>query len=240
MNNNEIVIIIPTYNERDNIELLLPKIRSILPGVHILIVDDSSPDGTADAVRNIAQSTDGIHLLSRPKKEGLGRAYIAGFTWALEHSYKYIFEMDADFSHEPSFLPDFLEAIHENDLVIGSRYKSGVNVVNWPMSRLLLSYFANQFVRFVTGIPVHDSTAGFKCFKRGLLEKLPLERISSSGYSFQIEIHHFAWKNGFSIAEIPIVFTDRKIGVSKMSTNIILEALFLVWKLRLSAFLHRK
>ncbi|MBN1758817.1 MAG: polyprenol monophosphomannose synthase [Chitinispirillaceae bacterium] len=240
MNNNEIVIIIPTYNERDNIELLLPKIRSILPGVHILIVDDSSPDGTADAVRNIAQSTDGIHLLSRPKKEGLGRAYIAGFTWALEHSYKYIFEMDADFSHEPSFLPDFLEAIPENDLVIGSRYKSGVNVVNWPMSRLLLSYFANQFVRFVTGIPVHDSTAGFKCFKRGLLEKLPLERISSSGYSFQIEIHHFAWKNGFSIAEIPIVFTDRKIGVSKMSTNIILEALFLVWKLRLSAFLHRK
>lgn len=240
MDNSEIVIIIPTYNERDNIELLLPGIRATLPGVHILVVDDSSPDGTADIVHRIAQTTDGIFLLSRPKKEGLGRAYIAGFSWALKHSYNYVFEMDADFSHEPSFLPDFLDAIQTNDLVIGSRYKSGVNVINWPMSRLLLSYFANQFVRFVTGIPVHDSTAGFKCFRRKLLEKLPLKEISSSGYSFQIELHHFAWKKGFSITEIPIVFTDRKVGASKMSTNIILEALFLVWKLRLSTFLHRK
>lgn len=240
MDNSEIVIIIPTYNERDNIELLLPKIRTTLPGVHILVVDDSSPDGTADVVRRIAQDTEGIFLLSRSKKEGLGRAYIAGFSWALKHSYNYVFEMDADFSHEPSFLPDFLGAIQTNDLVIGSRYKSGVNVINWPMSRLLLSYFANQFVRFVTGIPVQDCTAGFKCFRRELLEKLPLKKISSSGYSFQIELHHFAWKHGFSIAEIPIVFTDRKIGASKMSTNIILEALFLVWKLRLSTFLHRK
>ena len=240
MNNSEIVIIIPTYNERDNIELLLPKICTTLPGVHILVVDDSSPDGTADAVRRIAQTAEGVFLLSRPKKEGLGRAYIAGFSWVLEHSYNYVFEMDADFSHEPSFLPDFLEAIQTNDLVIGSRYKSGVNVINWPMSRLLLSYFANQFVRLVTGIPVCDSTAGFKCFRRELLEKLPLKKISSSGYSFQIELHHFAWKNGFSITEIPIVFTDRKLGASKMSTNIILEALFLVWKLRLSTFMHRK
>jgi dolichol-phosphate mannosyltransferase len=240
MNNSEILIIIPTYNERDNIELLLPKIRSILPGVHLLVVDDSSPDGTADAVRRLAETGEEIFLLSRPKKEGLGRAYIAGFSWALERAYNYVFEMDADFSHDPSFLPEFLKVIEKNDLVIGSRYKSGVNVVNWPMSRLLLSYFANQFVRFVTGIPVHDSTAGFKCFKRSLLEKLPLRKIASSGYSFQIEIHHFAWKNGFSITEIPIVFTDRKIGVSKMSTNIILEALLLVWKLRLSTLLHRK
>jgi dolichol-phosphate mannosyltransferase len=240
MKNSDIVIIIPTYNERENIARLIPEIHKVLPGVHILVVDDSSPDGTAGCVLEAAKKTEGIFLLSRPKKEGLARAYIAGFTWALEHTYEYIFEMDADFSHDPSFLPGFLTAIATSDLVIGSRYKSGVNVVNWPMSRLLLSYFANQFVRFVTGIPIRDSTAGFKCFKRSFLKKLPLNKISSSGYSFQIEIHHFAWKNGFSITEIPIVFTDRKVGVSKMSTNIILEALFLVWKLRLTAFLHRK
>ena len=241
MNNSDIVIIIPTYNERDNITLLIPKIRLTLPGVHILVVDDSSPDGTAGCVRTIAESAgEGVYLLSRPKKAGLAQAYIAGFTWALERSYQYIFEMDADFSHDPAFLPEFLGPIETCDLVIGSRYKSGVNVINWPMSRLLLSYCANLFVRTVTGIPVRDSTAGYKCFKRSLLEKLPLKKISSSGYSFQIEIHHFAWKNGYSIVEIPIVFTDRKIGTSKMSTNIILEALFLVWKLRFSALLHRK
>lgn len=240
MDNSKILIIIPTYNEKDNIGIIISEIRGILPGVNILVVDDSSPDGTGKVVEKIANQTNGIYLISRPGKEGLGRAYVTGFKWALERDYEYVFEMDADFSHDPEYLPDFLEAIKSYDLVIGSRYKNGVNVINWPMSRLLLSYYSNQLVRFITGIPIRDCTAGYKCFRRRLLEKLPLDRISSSGYSFQIEIHYFAWKNGFSVAEIPIVFTDRQRGVSKMSTNIILEALFLIWKLKLSSILRKK
>ena len=240
MDASKVLIIIPTYNERDNITLIIPEVKKNLPEAHILIVDDSSPDGTGTHVEQMAVTIDGLFLLSRPKKEGLGRAYINGFKWALKRDYEFIFEMDADFSHDPVYLPRFLEAIEQHDLVIGSRYKTGVNVINWPMSRLLLSYYANYFVRFVTGIPVCDSTAGYKCFRRSLLEQLPFNRISSSGYSFQIEIHYFAWKNGFSITEIPIVFTDRKLGASKMSTNIILEALFLIWRLRLSSLFHRK
>jgi dolichol-phosphate mannosyltransferase len=234
------LIIIPTYNERENIVLMIPEVKKILPEAHVLIVDDSSPDGTAQCVREIAASMDGIFLTSRPQKDGLGRAYIAGFKWALERSYEYIFEMDADFSHDPHFLPHFFKAIEDHDLVIGSRYKTGVNIINWPMSRLLLSYFANRFIRWIIGIPVKDCTGGFKCFRRSLLEKIPLEKISSSGYSFQVEINYFAWKNGFSITEIPIVFTDRKRGESKMSTNIVLEALFFLWKTRLASLFRRK
>lgn len=174
-----------------------------------------------------------------PGKRGWVKHNISGFKWALERGYQIVFEMDADFSHDPKYLPDFLAAIQENDLVIGSRYKSGVNVVNWPMTRLLLSYYSNQLARIVTGIPVRDSTGGFKCFRRSVIESLKLDKISSSGYSFQIEINYFAWKKGFRIAEIPIVFYDRKRGVSKMSTKIVREALILLWKLRLVSFFKK-
>lgn len=240
MTSKDTLIIIPTYNEHENIVLLIPEIKKIVPDADILVVDDSSPDGTGKAVEAAAAAYHGVHLLTRPKKEGLGRAYISGFEWALQREYQAVFEMDADFSHSPNYLPHFLTAIKKHDLVIGSRYKSGVNVVNWPMSRLLLSYYSNQLARIVTGIPVRDSTGGFKCFRRSLLEKLPLNKISSSGYSFQIEINHFAWKNGFSITEIPIIFTDRKFGTSKMSSQIIREALFLLWRLRITSLLGRK
>jgi dolichol-phosphate mannosyltransferase len=247
MDNSKTLIIIPTYNERENITLLVPEIRKSLPGVHILVVDDSSPDGTSAAVREMAGGNggagvriDGLFVLDRAAKQGLGRAYIAGFKWALERGYEYIFEMDADFSHNPEYLPKFIEAAREADLVIGSRYISGVNIVNWPMSRLLLSYFGNMFARFVTGLRIADCTGGFKCFRRAVLESLNLNGIASSGYSFQIEVNFFAWKSGFKIREIPIIFTDRQRGVSKMSTKIIKEAALLVWKLRVKSLFRRK
>jgi len=239
MEKDQILIIIPTYNERENISLIIPEIRKFVPEAHILVVDDSSPDGTSGIVKEMAKDIPGIFILDRAKKEGLGKAYISGFRWALEREYQYIFEMDADFSHDPKYLPDFLKAIENNDLVIGSRYKSGVNVVNWPMSRLLLSYFANQYARVVTGLPVNDSTGGYKCYRRKVLESLDFNKIASSGYSFQIELNYFTWKKGFRITEIPIVFTDRQRGVSKMSTKIIREALFLIWKLRLSSLFKK-
>jgi dolichol-phosphate mannosyltransferase len=198
----DILIIIPTYNERENIGLLLPEIRKRAPNAHVLVVDDGSPDGTSAYVKGLAM--EGVFVLDRSKKEGLGRAYIAGFKWALARSYTVIFEMDADFSHDPVYLPDFLEAIKTSDLVIGSRYKSGVNVVNWPMSRLLLSYFANMYARVVTGIPVRDCTGGFKCFRRSVLEKLDLDAVGSSGYSFQIEVNFYAWKKGLSSPKYPL------------------------------------
>jgi dolichol-phosphate mannosyltransferase len=241
MAQEETLIIIPTYNERENIGLLLPAIKKVLPGVHILVVDDGSPDGTSGYVKELALSLGNVFVLDRNKKEGLGRAYVAGFRWALARSYGFIFEMDADFSHDPKFLPDFLEAIKENDLVIGSRYISGVNVVNWPMSRLLISYFGNVYARMVTGIPVRDCTGGFKCFRRQVLEALDFDSIASSGYSFQIEVNFYSWKKGFRILEIPIVFTDRKRGDSKISRGIIREALVLVlWKLRIAPLFKRK
>jgi dolichol-phosphate mannosyltransferase len=238
---SEILIIIPTYNERENIGLLIPEIKRVVPEAHILVVDDGSPDGTSQYVKELSGPEQNVFVLDRRKKEGLGKAYVAGFRWALAKSYEYIFEMDADFSHDPKYLPDFLAAIRDSDLVIGSRYKSGVNVVNWPMARLLLSYFANIYARIVTGLPVKDCTGGFKCFRRGVLEKLDLESIASSGYSFQIEVSYYAWKKGFRIVEIPIVFTDRKRGSSKMSTKIIREALLIVlWKLRIAPLFSRK
>ena len=234
------LIILPTYNEVGNIQEIIPLLIEQDDQIDIVVVDDDSPDKTATVVEKMQKKYSNLFLIKRSAKLGLGTAYVAGFRYALKGGYDIIFEMDADFSHDPQFLPQFLKAIKTNDLVIGSRYKTGVNIINWPMSRLMLSYYSNQYVRLITGIPVRDSTGGFKCFRRSLLEKLPLDKISSSGYSFQIEINHFAWKNGFRISEIPIVFTDRKLGTSKMSTNIILEALFLIWKLKLASIFHRK
>ncbi len=237
---NKILIIIPTYNERDNIVLIIPEIKKVLPFAHILVVDDSSPDGTSECVKELSKKIDNIFLITRKKKEGLGKAYISGFKWALEYDYNLIFEMDADFSHDPKYLPEFVKASNDSDLVIGSRYISGVNVVDWPMSRLLLSYFANKFARSVAGIPVKDCTGGYKCFKSYVLKSINLNKVGSSGYSFQVEMNYYVWKKGFKIKEIPIVFTDRKLGVSKMSTKIVQEAFALIWKLRLmSIFSHR-
>jgi dolichol-phosphate mannosyltransferase len=238
---NDTLIIIPTYNERETIGVIIPDIVKAVPGAHILVVDDGSPDGTSAYVKETFGAIGAVFVLDRTKKEGLGRAYVAGFRWALERSYRYVFEMDADYSHDPKYLPDFLKAIASSDLVIGSRYISGVNVVNWPMSRLLLSYFANKYAGFVTGIPVRDCTSGFKCFRRAVLEALDLGRVASSGYSFQIEINHAVWKMGFRISEVPIVFTDRSRGTSKMSGGIIREAFLLViWKLFFSSVIRRR
>lgn len=241
MQNQKILVILPTYNERENITLLIPEIKKVVPHVHILVVDDNSPDQTSACVKEMAKTLENVFVLDREKKEGLGKAYISGFTWALERKYDLIFEMDADFSHDPKYLPDFLNAARDADLVIGSRYISGVNVVNWPMHRLLLSYFGNVGARMVAGIPVRDCTGGFKCFRSDVLRSIDLRKVGSSGYSFQVEMNFYVWKKGFKIVEIPIVFTDRRIGTSKMSTKIIREGLVLLWKLRLmSIFLYRK
>jgi dolichol-phosphate mannosyltransferase len=232
----EWLVVVPTYNEAENIGLLILAIFAAVPHVHILVVDDSSPDGTIDVVKALPQHEKSVFVLQRASKEGLGRAYIAGFKWALQRRYQYVFEMDADFSHDPKYLPDFCLAIAQADLVIGSRYIRGVNVINWPMKRLLLSYCANATIRFLFGFPVHDATAGFKCFRRTLLENLNFDRIGSSGYAFQIEVNYMTWKKGFTISEIPIVFKDRHRGQSKMSTKIVREALLLLWKLRVRSF----
>ncbi len=240
MKNANILIIIPTYNERENIVLIVPEVRKVLPGVHILIVDDSSPDGTGACVEQMSAACDGLFLLTRPRKEGLGRAYISGFKWALERSYEFIFEMDADFSHAPGYLPDFMTAVDTADLVLGSRYLTGANVVNWPLSRLLISYGGNVYARLVTGLPVRDCTGGFKCFRRKVLESIDFDRISAAGYSFQIEMTWLAWKKGYRIKEIPIVFVDRKRGKSKMSTRIISEGLLLIWRLRVASLFLKK
>lgn len=227
------LIVIPTYNELDN----LPKLLEILMGfpeqLHVLVVDDGSPDGTGDIAESWSEKTPRIHLMRRAGKMGLGSAYVAGFRWALERDYERIFEMDADFSHDPKYLPAMLEKSMEADLVIGSRYLTGVNVVNWPMSRLLLSYCANKYARLVSGLPVMDCTAGFKCFRREALAAVDLNGIASGGYSFQIEMNYKVWKKGFKLAEVPIVFVDRAAGVSKMSGKIIREALLLVVRLRM-------
>jgi dolichol-phosphate mannosyltransferase len=199
----------------------------------ILVIDDGSPDGTAGVVREIVARNPRVHLMERPSKMGLGTAYLAGFRWALERGYAYIFEMDADFSHDPKHLPEFLKAIQTADLVIGSRYRKGrVTVVNWPMARLILSYAANIYARAVTGLRIDDATAGFKCFRRNVLEAIDLNAVKSNGYAFQIEIHFRVWKKGFRIVEIPIVFHDRTEGKSKMSKKIVREAVWMVWRLR--------
>ena len=233
MEKKKILIIIPTYNELENLPKLIPEVLSKNENIDILIVDDNSPDGTADFVQDEAKKNSRIKLIKREKKMGLGTAYIAGFKFALQNNYDYIFEMDADYSHSPKEIKNFLKAIKKYDLVLGSRYVKGVNVVNWPMKRLLLSYFANHYTRIITGLPVFDATGGFKCFRKKVLESIDLNKIKSNGYTFQIEMTFKAWKKGFSIGEIPIIFIDRTAGQSKMSKKIVHEAIFMVWKLRI-------
>jgi dolichol-phosphate mannosyltransferase len=233
------LVIVPTYNEKENIERIVPEILDKDPSIDILIVDDNSPDGTGKIADKLSSENKRILVLHREKKSGLGTAYLAGFKHALKKGYDYIFEMDADFSHDPSYLPRFLEAMKESDLVLGSRYVSGVNVINWPMSRLLLSYYANVYSRWVTGLPLKDATGGFKCFRRKVLEEINLDKVHSEGYSFQIEMSFRAWKKGFKIKEIPIVFWDRRAGTSKMSKKIVREAIWMVWKLRLLSLLGK-
>jgi dolichol-phosphate mannosyltransferase len=228
------LVIVPTYNERENLPRLVPAILAQDPRLEILIIDDASPDGTGELADTLAAEEARVHVLHRPGKLGLGTAYLTGFRWGLEQGYDFLFEMDADFSHDPSHLPQFLEAIQDADVVLGSRYLEGrVTVVNWPITRLLLSYGANLYARVITGLPVADATGGFKCFRREVLEAIDLGRVESEGYAFQIEITLRAWKKGFRIKEIPIVFTDRDVGESKMSKRIIWEAVWRVWRLRL-------
>jgi dolichol-phosphate mannosyltransferase len=227
------IVIIPTYNERENITRIIPAVLAQNPALDVLVVDDGSPDGTGDIVDAIAAGNPRVHTIHRSGKLGLGTAYVAGFRWALERDYELVFEMDADFSHNPERLPGFLEAIKSADLVLGSRYQNGqINVVNWPISRLFLSYSANIYARRVTGLRVFDATGGFKCFRRRVLESIDLGDVKSNGYAFQIEMTYRAWKRGFRIVEIPIVFVDRTEGSSKMSKKIVREAVWMVWRLR--------
>jgi len=227
------VVIVPTYNERDNILRLIDAVLSQDPRIDVLVVDDGSPDGTGGLVDGRAAVDSRVHVIHRPRKMGLGTAYLAGFGWALERDYELVFEMDADFSHDPSHLPQFIESANEGDLVLGSRYRDGkVTVVNWPMNRLLLSYGANIYARIVTGLPLFDATGGFKCFHRKVLESIDLNDVRSNGYAFQIEMSFRAWRKGFRIVEIPIVFVDRTEGESKMSKGIVREAIWMVWRLR--------
>ena len=226
------LVIIPTYNEIDNVPTLINEVLAADPRVDILFVDDGSPDGTGEYIAKIREENRRVHLLQRPKKMGLGTAYCRGFEYAIEQGYDVAMEMDADFSHDPKMIPAFLSEIENYDLVVGSRYIKGVNVVNWPMSRLLLSYFANVYSRWVSGLPLRDGTGGFKCFRTDVLQKIDLTRITSNGYSFQIEMNFLVWNMGGRIKEIPIIFIDRRSGVSKMSRSIIWEAVRLVWKLR--------
>ncbi|MGH7678156.1 MAG: polyprenol monophosphomannose synthase [Gemmatimonadaceae bacterium] len=230
------LVIVPTFNERENIARLMDAVLAKDPRLEILVVDDGSPDGTGDIVEERSKRDPRVHLLRRAKKMGLGTAYIAGFKWSLERRYDYTFEMDADFSHDPAHLPEFLKAIQTADLVVGSRYRDGkVTIVNWPISRLLLSYYANIYSRIVTGLQLWDATGGFKCYRRVVLEAIDLDDVRSSGYAFQIEMSFRAWRKNFRIVEIPIVFVDRTEGTSKMSKAIVREAVWMVWRLRLWA-----
>ena len=227
------LVIVPTYNERENVARIIESVMTQDPRLSILIVDDGSPDGTGAIVDEIAAGNGRVHALHRPKKMGLGTAYLAGFKWALGRDFDCVFEMDADFSHDPGHLPEFLRAIEHTDLVLGSRYRNGkVTVVNWPIARLMLSYAANVYARSVTGLQLYDATGGFKCFRRRVLETIDLDDVRSNGYAFQIEVSFRAWKKGFRIEEIPIVFTDRTEGESKMSKRIVREAIWMVWRLR--------
>ena len=233
------LVVVPTYNERENLPQIVPRILAIDSRLQVLVVDDNSPDGTGRFADELAAADPRVHVLHRQAKQGLGRAYLAGFRWALERDYNWIFEMDADFSHDPRYLADLIAKVSDADLVLGSRYASGVNVINWPMSRLLLSWFANKYVRWITGLPLTDATGGFKCFRREVLEAIPLDRVRSNGYAFQIEMSYRAWKKGFKLAEVPIVFVDRVEGQSKMNKRIVREAVWMVWWLRLQAIFGR-
>jgi dolichol-phosphate mannosyltransferase len=234
------LVVIPTYNEAANLPVLIPQVLAADARIEVLVVDDNSPDGTGEVAERVARENPRVQVLHRPVKAGLGQAYRAGFAWALERDYEYIFEMDADFSHDPKHLPEFLTAIQNADLVLGVRYlHRRVTVVNWPMTRLLLSYAANIYARTVTGFWLCDSTGGFKCFRRRVLEGIDLAAVHSNGYAFQIEMSFRAWRKGFRIVEIPIVFVDRTEGSSKMSGAIIREAVWVVWRLRFQALLGR-
>lgn len=227
------LVIVPTYNERENIDRLIDRVLMQDSRIDMLIVDDGSPDGTGEVVDIVARTNERVHVIHRERKLGLGTAYVAGFRWALERDYEFILEMDADFSHDPIHLPQFLAAAENADLVLGSRYQQGrVTVVNWPISRLILSYCANIYARRVTGLQVWDATGGFKCFRRAVLEGIDLDHVRSNGYAFQIEMSFRAWKLRFRIVEIPIVFVDRSEGTSKMSNHIVREAVWMVWRLR--------
>ena len=226
------LIVVPTYNEAENIRNLIPVLLDLPIRPDVLVVDDSSPDGTGETVLEYA-GTGRVHLLSRECKAGLGKAYIAGFRWAMEHQeYDPVVQMDADFSHNPEKVPELVAALKDNDIAIGSRYCSGVNVVNWPISRLLLSWFANQYTRIITGLPVRDATGGFKAFRRSAMDMLDLDAIRSDGYSFQIEVTYELFRKGCSVVEVPITFVDRHAGTSKMTRRIVWEAVWMVWRLR--------
>ena len=235
MNPSDSIVIIPTYNEKENIENIIRAVFGLEKMFHILVIEDGSPDGTADIVRRLQQEfPDRLFMVERSGKQGLGTAYICGFKWGLEHGYDYIFEMDADFSHNPNDLPRLYAACADEgfDVAIGSRYVSGVNVVNWPMGRVLMSYYASRYVQFITRIPVRDTTAGFKCYRRRVLETIDLDDIRFKGYAFQIEMKYTAWKCGFKIKEVPVIFVNRELGTSKMNSSIFGEAVFGVLRLR--------
>lgn len=237
---NDAVVIIPTYNERENVREIAQAVLQVAPWIDILFVDDNSPDGTGRLADQLADTEPRIHVLHREGKQGLGRAYIAGFKWALARHYEFICEMDADFSHNPADLNKFREAARDADLVLGTRYKGGIRVINWPLQRLILSKGAAVYVRLVTGLPITDPTGGYKCFRRAVLETIDLDHIRSNGYSFQIEMTHHAWMDGFQVAEVPITFEERRSGASKMSGAIVSEALLMVWKLLFRAGLRRR
>lgn len=243
MHTSDSIVIIPTYNEKENMEKIVRAVFSLEKCFHILVIDDGSPDGTADIVKRLMRDefADRLFLVERTGKLGLGTAYIAGFKWALEHDYEYIFEMDADFSHNPNDLPRLYAACHDEgaDVSVGSRYITGVNVVNWPMGRVLMSYFASKYVRFVTGISVNDTTAGFVCYRRRVLKTLEFDKIRFKGYAFQIEMKYTAYRIGFKIKEVSVVFVNRKEGTSKMSGGIFSEALFGVMRLRLDGWFRK-
>lgn len=236
MTTSDSIVIIPTYNEKENIEKIIRAVFALPKCFHILVIDDGSPDGTAQIVHRLMDTefADRLFIIERSGKLGLGTAYITGFKWALSHGYEYIFEMDADFSHDPKDLPRLYAACHDEgyDVAIGSRYVSGVNVVNWPIGRVLMSYFASKYVRFVTGFKVHDTTAGFKCYRRRVLATIPLDKVRFKGYAFQIEMKYTAYKIGFKIKEVPVIFVNRREGVSKMNGGIFGEAFFGVMRLR--------
>ena len=225
------LVIIPTYNERDNLPQVVERLMSLPVAVDMLVVDDNSPDGTGQLADQMAEANKRLHVLHRQNKEGLGRAYCAGFEWALAHNFEFIFEMDGDLSHNPADIPAFLEAAQNADLVLGSRYSNGIRVINWPLNRLMLSLMAAKYVRVITGMPFTDPTGGYKCFRRKTLQSLDLENVRSNGYSFQIEMTHKIWRQGLRVVEVPIIFTDRFQGRSKMSSKIVEEALLMVWRL---------
>lgn len=237
---NQTLIVVPTYNERENLPLVVQRLLSLPVGVDMLVVDGNSPDGTGKVADDLAVKHPEVHVLHEKEKKGLGRAYVASFKWALGHGYEFVFEMDSDLSHNPDDIPQFLEAAKNADLVLGSRYINGIRIINWPLKRLILSKFAANYVRIITGMPFTDPTGGYKCFRRCALESINLDEVRSDGYSFQIEMTHKIWRQGLRIVEVPIIFTERFQGRSKMTGHIIQEALLMVWRLLLQNKLRRQ